>query len=347
MSDTMGFGIIGCGLVSDFHARGIADLDEARIVAATDLDGKRAAEFAGKTGAEAVGSSEELCARPDVDIVTVLTPNAHHAEHVIRAAEHGKHVLVEKPPEMTLEATDLMIGACRKADVRLGVCLQVRFRPAIRAMKAAVEAGRFGRLLAAEAYMKWHRPTDYYFLDPWRSQRDEGAGVTIQHAFHYLDLILHLAGPASSLQAWMTNLVHPEVELEDTCTALLEFENGAQGLVRASTAMYPGTDIRIELNGENGTAIMQGERMTEWAFRDEQPEDEATKQIGSAAAQTGAAGAAAFGYIEHRMLIQDMIDAVREGRAPYVTAANARITLATALAMYESADSGKGVSVAS
>lgn len=347
MSEVTGFGIIGCGLVSDFHARAIADLDEARIVAATDLNAERAAEFAEKTGAEAIGSSEQLCARPDIDVVTVLTPNAHHAEHVIRAAEHGKHVIVEKPPEMTLEATDRMIAACRKADVRLAVCLQVRFREAIRAMKAAVEAGRFGRLLAAEAYMKWHRPTEYYLSDPWRSQRDEGAGVTIQHAFHYLDLILHLAGPPSRLQAWMTNLVHPEVELEDTCTALLDFESGAQGLVRASTAMYPGTDIRIELNGENGTAIVAGERMVEWAFRDERPEDETIGQIGSAEAQTGAAGAAAFGYEEHRMLIQDMIEAVREGREPYVTAANARITLATALAMYESADSGESVSVPS
>lgn len=347
MSDVMGFGIIGCGLVSDFHARAIADLDDARIVAATDLDAERAAKFAEQTGAQALETSEQVCAHPDVDTVTVLTPNAHHAEHVIRAAEHGKHVLVEKPPEMTLGATDRMIAACREADVRLGVCLQVRFRPAIRAMKTAVEAGRFGRLLAAEAYMKWHRPTDYYLQDPWRSQRAEGAGVTIQHAFHYLDLILHLAGPAASLQAWMTNLVHPEVELEDTCTALLDFANGAQGLVRASTAMYPGTDIRIELNGENGTAIMQGEQMTEWAFREGQPEDEGIRQIGSAAAQTGAAGAAAFGYVEHRMLIQDMIDAVGEGREPYVTAANARITLATALAMYESADSGKPVSVPS
>ncbi len=139
MSETVGFGIIGCGLVSQFHGRSITDLEDARVVAATDFDPSRAAKFVDEFGGEVVGSSEELCARSDVDIVTVLTPNAHHAEHVIRAAEHGKHVLVEKPPEMTLEATDLMIEACRNADVRLGVCLQVRMREAIQKAMAIAE----------------------------------------------------------------------------------------------------------------------------------------------------------------------------------------------------------------
>jgi UDP-N-acetyl-2-amino-2-deoxyglucuronate dehydrogenase len=345
MAETYGFGIIGCGLVSDFHGRSISDLDNARIVCATDMDSDRAKAFAEKYGGKVLGSSEEVCAHPEVSVVSVLTPNAHHAEHVIRAAEHGKHVIVEKPPEMTLEKTDRMIAACGAANVRLAVSLQVRFRTAIRAMKAAVESGRFGRLLAADAYMKWHRPTEYYLSDAWRSRREEGAGVTIQHAFHYLDLLLHLAGPVAQVQAWMTNLIHPEVNLEDTATALLSFGCGAQGFLRATTAMYPGTDIRIELNGENGTAAMVGEKMVQWQFRDEQPEDEETCKIGSEAAQTAATGAAAFGYAEHKMLIADMLDAIREGRDPYVTVESGRQTLATALAMYESADNGKPVSL--
>jgi predicted dehydrogenase len=346
MADVMGFGIIGCGLVSDFHGRAIGDLENARAVCATDMDAERAQAFVEKYGGEALASSEAVCSHPDVDLVSVLTPNAHHAEHVIRAAEHGKHVIVEKPPEMTLEKTDQMITACRAANVRLAVSLQVRFRTAVRAMRAAVKAGRFGRLLAADAYMKWHRPTAYYLSDAWRSRRDEGAGVTIQHAFHYLDLLLHLAGPVSQVQAWMTNLIHPEVDLEDTCTAKLDFACGAQGFLRATTAMYPGTDIRIELNGENGTAVMVGERMVQWQFRDERPQDEETRQIGSEAAQTAATGAAAFGYTEHKLLIADMLDAVREGRDPYVTVESGRQTLATALAMYDSADAGTPVGVA-
>jgi predicted dehydrogenase len=144
----------------------------------------------------------------------------------------------------------------------------------------------------------------------------------------------------------MTNLIHPEVDLEDTCTAKLDFACGAQGFLRATTAMYPGTDIRIELNGENGTAVMVGERMVQWQFREEQPEDEETRRIGSAAAQTAATGAAAFGHAEHQLLIADMLDAVREGRDPYVTVESGRQTLATALAMYDSADAGTPVGVA-
>ncbi|MGQ9733318.1 MAG: Gfo/Idh/MocA family protein, partial [Candidatus Zipacnadales bacterium] len=214
MNDTVGFGIVGCGLVSDFHGKGIADLSQARVVCATDIDTSRAEQFVSKYGGTVVASVEEVCAHPEVDIVSVLTPNAHHAEPVICAAKHGKHVIVEKPPEMTLEKTDRMIAACREAKVRLAVSLQVRFREAIRAMKTAVERGRFGRLLAAETYMKWYRPTEYYLSDAWRSKREEGAGVTIQHAFHYLDLLLHLAGPVTQVQAWMTNLSHPQVDVE-------------------------------------------------------------------------------------------------------------------------------------
>ncbi len=345
MADSFGFGIIGCGLVSDFHGRGIGDLANARVVCATDMRAERAQAFVGKYGGEALESAEAVCAHPDVDIVSVLTPNAHHAEHAIRAAEHGKHVLVEKPPEMTLEKTDRMLAACRAANVRLGVSLQVRFRAAIRAMRAAVEAERFGRLLAADATMKWHRPTEYYLSDAWRSRREEGAGVTIQHAFHYLDLLLHLAGPVTQVEAWMMNLIHPEVNLEDTCTARLRFACGAEGFLRATTAMYPGSDIRIELNGEDGTAVMVGERMVQWQFREERPEDEETRRIGSEAAQTAATGAAAFGHAEHRLLIADMLDAINEGRDPYVTVESGRQTLATALAMYASADGGRVVGV--
>jgi predicted dehydrogenase len=193
--------------------------------------------------------------------------------------------------------------------------------------------------------MKWHRPTAYYLRDAWRSRREEGAGVTIQHAFHYLDLLLHLAGPVAGLQAWMTNLIHPEVDLEDTCAARLDFACGAHGFLRATTAMYPGSDVRIELNGENGTAAMVGERMVQWQFREEQPEDAAIRQLGSEAQQTAATGAAAFGHLEHRALIADMLEAIEQGRDPYVTAESGRQTLAVALAMYESARSDSPVSL--
>ena len=339
----LGFGIVGCGLVSQFHGKAINAAPGARLVAATDLLPERAERFCAEYGGKPLRTFEEMLALPGVDVINVLTPNAHHEPYVLGALEAGKHVIVEKPPEMTLEKTDAMIAASQRAGRKLAVCLQVRFRKPIEAMKAAVDSGRFGRLLHGDAYMKWFRATEYYFSDEWRRHRDQGAGVTIQHAFHYIDLLHYLMGPVKRLRARMSNLMHPQVQLEDTLLAFLEYGNGAQGVVQASTALYPGTDIRIEINGENGTAIMQGERMTTWAFRDERPEDAGVRALGSAEIKTAAGGAADFAFFEHQWLIEDMMRAIATDGQPRATCPSARGTLEIALAMYRSADEGRDV----
>ncbi|MFQ6096654.1 MAG: Gfo/Idh/MocA family protein [Armatimonadota bacterium] len=341
--EQLGFGLVGCGLVSQFHGNAINASERARLVAATDLVAERAEEFCAQYGGRPVRSFDEMLSISEVDVVNVLTPNAYHEEYVVNALEAGKHVIVEKPPEMTLDKTDNMIAASERTGKKLAVCLQVRFRKAVEAIKAAIDSGRFGRLLHGDTYMKWFRPTEYYFSDEWRKHRDQGAGVTIQHAFHYIDLLHHLMGPVKRLRAKMSNLAHPQVELEDTLLAFLEYDNGAQGVVQASTALYPGTDIRIEINGENGTAIMQGERITMWAFRDERPEDDEVRAIGSRQVRTAAGGAADFAFFEHQWLIEDMIDAVESDREPRVTCPSARGTLEIALAMYRSADEDREV----
>jgi len=204
-------------------------------------------------------------------------------------------------------------------------------------MKKAIAAGRFGRLLHADAIMKWFRTTEYYHSDPWRSSRRSGAGVTVQHAFHYIDLLQYLAGPVASVEARMSNLAHPSVKLEDTLLAFVTYANGALGVVQASTALWPGTDVRIEINGENGTAIMAGEKMATWKFRDERPEDEQIRQLGSAAQATAAGSPTAFGYADHLVVIQDMIDAIRENREVIIPVRSVRPSVELALALYQSA----------
>ncbi len=344
MSDTkMGFGIVGCGLVSQFHGAAIMNSEKAELIAATDLDEERLSEFVDSYGGEKAESFEAILEDDRIDVVNILTPNAMHADFAVPALQAGKHVIVEKPPEMALSKTDEMIAAAEENDRKLAICLQVRFRESIRAIKNAIEQGRFGRLLEGDAYMKWFRPTDYYLMDDWRSKREQGAGVTIQHAFHYIDLLHHLMGPVSVVDATMTNLMHPEVQLEDTLKAFLYFENGAEGLVEASTALWPGSPPRIEVNGEDGTAVTQGEIMLTWQFREEQPEDEEIMQIGRGTVAAGGTGAADLSYEEHMWLIEDMVEAIEQDRDPYITAADARHTLEIALAMYKSADTGEPV----
>jgi predicted dehydrogenase len=339
----IGFGLLGAGLIAPFHARAIQATERGELVAVAEPDPARREKFTAQFPCTAYATLEEMLADPRVTVVNVLTPNHLHFDAVMKAAAAGRHVLVEKPPAMSLREVDTMAERCRAAGVRAGVVLQCRTRKAVQAMKRAVEQGRFGRLLHADTYMKWYRSVDYYRMDAWRMLRRAGAGVTIQQAFHYIDLLGYLAGPAARVQARMTNLAHPEIELEDTVLAFVDYRSGAQGVVQASTALWPGTDLRLEINGENGTAIMVGERIETWKFRDERPEDDEIRRIGSAAAATGATGAADLGFAEHQAVIEDMIEAIVTGRDPMIPLESARPALEWALAMYLSARRGAPV----
>ena len=342
---TIGFGLLGAGLIAPFHAKSIQAADGCELVAIADLDAERAGKMAAEYGCKAVSTLDELLADDAVDVVCVLTPNHLHVDATLAAAKAGKHVLVEKPPSMSLADTDAMIAACDDAGVKLGIVLQCRVRKPIQAIKQAIAAGRFGRLLQGDAYMKWYRTTEYYLSDAWRSSRRSGAGVTVQHAFHYYDLLQYIMGPVASVDARMTNLAHPDVELEDTLNAFLRYENGAQGIVVASTALFPGTDIRIEINGEHGTAIMVGERMDTWQFKDDRPEDEEIRALGRGSVGTAAGGAADFDFADHRVVVEGLVKAINEGGDPVITAGSARDSLEVALAMYQSAKLGKPVTL--
>lgn len=337
MKDSIGFGILGAGLVAPFHAKGVQGAQGGRLVAVCDTQRERADKLAATFNVKAYYNFEEMLNDPSIGVVNVALPNHLHKEPVIQAAAAGKHVITEKPPAMTLADTDAMIAACDQAGVKFSCTVQCRVRQAIQAIKAAVDSGRFGRLLHADAYMKWFRSSEYYHSDGWRMSRRSGAGVTVQHAFHYIDLLQYLAGPARRVQARMTNLAHPSVALEDTLLAFVDFANGAQGVVQASTALWPGTDIRIEINGTDGTAVVCGEKMTVWKFRDERPEDEAIRGFGSQAQATGAGGAADFGHADHQVVIQDMINAIRNQRDVIIPVTSVRPTLEIVLAMYQSA----------
>jgi UDP-N-acetyl-2-amino-2-deoxyglucuronate dehydrogenase len=338
MKKTFGFGILGAGLVSPFHANAVIHSQGGKLAGICDMSKERADKLAAQFSVKAFYSLEDMLSDPAIDIVNICLPNHLHHDAVLKCAAAGKHVLTEKPPAMTLRETDEMIEACRKAGVKFGCTVQCRVRKSIQAIKSAVDSGRFGKLLHADAYMKWFRSTEYYHSDPWRSSRASGAGVTVQHAFHYIDLLQYLMGPGQQVEARMTNLAHPSVDLEDTVSAFVRFANGAQGVVQASTALWPGTDVRIEINGTEGTAIVTGEKMAVWQFRDDKPEDEDIRKLGSTAQKTGAGGAADFGYADHQVVIQDMIDAINEGREVVIPVSSVRPTLEIVLAMYESAE---------
>lgn len=337
MGKELGFGILGAGLVAPFHAKSVQDAKGGTLIAFCDMDKERADKLAAEYGVRAYYALDDMLNDGAIDVVNVALPNHLHHDAVIASAAAGKHVITEKPPAMSLRETDAMIAACRAENVKFGCTVQCRVRGPIQAMKKAIDEGRFGTLLHADACMKWFRDTAYYKSDAWRMSRKSGAGVTVQHAFHYIDLLQYVAGPGARVRARMTNLAHPDVAIEDTTLAFIDFKCGAQGVVEASTALWPGTDVRIEINGTDGTAIMTGESMTTWRFRDERPEDEKMRDLGDAGQATAAGSATDFGHQDHRVVIQDMIDAVNEDREVIIPVASVRPTLEIVLAMYQSA----------
>jgi UDP-N-acetyl-2-amino-2-deoxyglucuronate dehydrogenase len=275
----------------------------------------------------------------------VGTPNHLHRDVVVQAAKAGKHVLTEKPPAMSLKETDEMIDVCKNAEVKFGCFVQCRVRNAIQAMKSAVDSGRFGELLRADAYMKWFRPHEYYTSDGWRGEKKCGSGVTVAQGFHYIDLLQHLGGQVYSVDATMTNLGHPGINLEDEVLAQIQYRCGARGVVQLSTALWPGTDVRIEVNGSNGTAVMIGEKIQTWKFRDERPEDEQIRALGNSLQATAAGGAAAFGHKDHMVVVQDMIDSIRSNREVVIPVTSVRPAVEIVLAMYQSAKQNSPVTL--
>jgi UDP-N-acetyl-2-amino-2-deoxyglucuronate dehydrogenase len=340
---TVGFGVIGAGLIAPFHLNAIKDSVGGKAVGIFDVDMVKAQQMADRFGLKVYTSLGQMLVDPEIQVICVATPNHLHRDAVIAAAAAGKHVLTEKPPAMTLAETDEMMAACKKADVKFGCFVQCRIRKAIQAMKAAVDSGRFGKLLRADAYMKWYRPQEYYTSAGWRGQRKSGSGVTVAQGFHYIDLLQYLAGPAVRLEAKMGNLNHPGIALEDDTVAFVDYANGAKGIIQLSTALWPGSDIRIELNGTEGTAVMSGETMQTWKFKDERPEDEAIRHLGNAAQATGAGGAADFGHIDHTVVVQNMIDCIGTANDVIIPVRSVRPTQEIVLAMYQSAARGEPV----
>ena len=345
MESHVGFGVVGAGLIAPFHLNAIRDSRGGKAIGVFDVARERASQVAEKFGIRAYSSLQEMLDDRSVHVICVATPNHLHRDIVLQAAGAGKHVLTEKPPAMSLTETDEMIAACDNAHVKFGCFVQCRVRKATQAMKAAVDSGRFGDLLHADAYVKWYRPPEYYTSDGWRGQKRSGSGVTVAQGFHYIDLLQYLAGRALTVEARMTNIGHPGISLEDDVLAHLGFACGASGVVQLSTALWPGTDLRIELNGTMGTAVMVGETIQTWKFKDERPEDTQMRTIGNAGQATGAGGAADLGYRDHMVVVQDMIDCIASGREVVIPVSSVRPTLEIVLAMYQSAKQNRPVTL--
>jgi predicted dehydrogenase len=346
---TFGFGIAGCGVIAPFHARAIADLPNAKLVAVVDPTPESARKLAKEFGAEHHTDVSELLARPDVDVVCVCVPSGLHAAIGMRVAAAGKHVVVEKPIEVTLEAADRLIGACKSNGVELAVISQHRWDPGVRELKELADSGRLGRLVLGDTIVKWYRTQQYYDSGDWRGTRAlDGGGALMNQGVHYLDLLQWVMGPVEHVFARCRTSAHERIEVEDIAVAVLGFAGGAVGVLECTTAVYPGLSERLEVSGTGGTAIVEAGELIVRQLKDEKGE---TTPYGGKLASAGdgpGAGAsrpADISYRGHREQLADMIQAIENGRRPLIDGPEARKPLEIILAVYESARTGRDVTL--
>jgi UDP-N-acetyl-2-amino-2-deoxyglucuronate dehydrogenase len=343
MREKLGFGFIGAGAIAHFHARAVAAAHGARLIGVVSRRLTTAEAFAKEHVIGFAGDDvQALLKQPGLDAVCITTPSALHLKPALAAIRAGKHLMIEKPLDSTVEGTDHILREAEKAGVRVGSIFQARFGDAARQVKAAIDTGRFGRMVLASCYVKWNRGVEYY--TGWKGKLSEdGGGAVINQAIHGVDLLQWFAGMPVEVFAWTTQRVH-RIESEDTSVAALRFASGAFGTIEASTAVWPGFSRRIEICGENGSVVMEDDDITRWEFRVADAGDEkirATRESGSMG--SGAAAPMAIKFEGHLRQIQDFIDGIREQRPFFIEGKEARKAVALVRAIYDSAESGKPV----
>jgi UDP-N-acetyl-2-amino-2-deoxyglucuronate dehydrogenase len=341
----MKFGIIGAGMIGHFHARAIGAMQGGTLHSVFDLRAESAEKIAKEYGCKAYSKLEEFLADPELEIVTIGTPSGAHRDPAIAALQAGKHVICEKPLEVTTERIDEMIAAATTAGKTLSAVLNRRFQPAVEAFRLASTQGRFGKITSASAYVKWWRTQEYYDSGAWRGTWAlDGGGALMNQGVHTVDQLLHVAGPVIAVTASTALLAHERIEVEDSCVALLEFANGARGVLEASTCCWSSTGhpAEVQVCGTAGSVFLADESFKVWDFATAQEEDAVIQQtlMQGSAKGLGANDPNAINFEGHRRNFEEVVQAIAENRPCAVDASEARKAVAVINAVYRSAREG-------
>ncbi|WP_018970350.1 Gfo/Idh/MocA family protein [Rubritalea marina] len=339
----MKFGIIGTGMISEFHALAIEAMENGSLHSCYNRSPEKAQAFAAKYGIESHTSLEAFLADPELKIVTIGTPSGAHFDPAMAAIAAGKHVICEKPLEITPERIDQLIGAAEAKQVTLAAILNRRFNAPIQQLKRAVDTGRFGQLSLVEASIKWFRDQAYYDSAAWRGTWAlDGGGALMNQSIHIIDQLLYCVGPVKRVSASVACVAHEGIEVEDTAVAILEFENGARGVIQGSTACYSthGHPAEVNICGSKGSAFLADEAFRVWDFAEAQPIDttihaelmEDTESIG-----IGANDPTKINFTGHQHNFEEVVSSIQQNRRCSVDAHEARKAVELIRAIYDSA----------
>ncbi len=332
-----GVGIIGSGSIAQKHAQAVQMLENAELLAVFNPRSESALLAEKAFGVNCLTDLNEFLDLPNLDIVCICTPSGLHLEPALAAAKAGKHILVEKPIEINLNRTDQLIESCEEHGVKLAVVFQNRFSPDYQKLKTAITQGKFGKLLMGNAYVNWFRDEGYYSGSNWKGTLEiDGGGAFINQAIHTIDLLLDCMGDVESVFGQVKTLSH-QIEAEDTGSALVNFKNGAIGNVTAATSLFPGYPERLEIYGNEGSAILSGGKLTEWNIRGEEGLT-STKQSFST---SGSSDPSAIGFQLHLAQWRLFLKAIEEDLPKTVNGKTARKSVELISAIYTSSKLGK------
>ncbi len=333
------FGIIGLGVIANTHAAAIDAIDGAELVACLDVNMERADSFGREFVCTAYTNIDEFLAHDGLEIVNICTPSGLHLDGAVAAARAGKHLIIEKPLEVTIERCDKIIKAAEENRVLLSGIFPSRFHAAARIVKKTVDSGRLGKIVLADAYVKWFRTQEYYDSSGWRGTwKLDGGGALMNQSIHAVDLLQWFMGPVLTIASQIGTVAHERIEVEDSAVAALRFENGALGVIEGSTGAYPGFLKRIELSGSRGTIVLEEESITVWDFQEKLAEDDEIifKYAKNNKSAGGASDPAAIGFHGHQLQIENMIRGLEQGEPLLVDGHEARKAVEIIEAIYRS-----------
>jgi UDP-N-acetyl-2-amino-2-deoxyglucuronate dehydrogenase len=351
----MKFAIVGAGVIGNLHAQTIADLPQAQVGAVVAHRIEHARALAERYQALAMTDLLEALSIPDIDAVAICTPSGQHADMVVAALKAGKHVVVEKPLDISLEAARRVAVAEDSSDRRVTVISQHRFDTSSTVVHHAVSSGRLGKVSSGIASIPFWRSQAYYDSAGWRGTRAlDGGGALMNQGIHTVDLLVWFLGEPVEVFAWTGLLAHERIEVEDTAVATIRFASGALGVIQGTTSAYPGLNARVQIHGDRGSAVIDNDELT---YFHAACDGEISPAVGAASTDNQAAArVAAQGQIvdsamsglkrtSHTAQYQDFLSSVVNSHPPLVTVAEATRTLAVIRAIYESADAGRPVRV--
>jgi predicted dehydrogenase len=339
------FGIVGAGNIGHVHAEAIAQIPEAQLTVVGSRNEERGRALARSYHATWVDDYLAASTHPDVDVVCICTPTGVHAEPAVAAARAGKHLVVEKPLDVTLERTDQILDAVQRAGVKATCVFPYRWMAGSQEAQKAIQAGRLGRITLADAQVNWYRTQAYYDEGGWRGTWQlDGGGALMNQSIHAIDLLQWLVGPVQCIYGQTATLGH-RMETEDTGVALLNLASGGFALIQGATTCWPGRPATIAVHGDRGTIVLHEGRVVTWKLTDAEPDEEEAMLTLEGGQGSGSADPMGIGSELHRRQLADMVSAILEDRAPRVQGTEGRAAMEIILAIYESAASGQAVSL--